>query len=256
MSPLEPLAAGDPRHAEVVARLDEVLDPELDQSVTSMGFIESIEIQDGIVDIVFRLPTFWCSANFAFLMAVDMKAAVKPLAWVDEVRVQLVDHFAARKINEGVASDLGFAEVFAGEATTNLSEIRQLFREKAFYGRQDRFLRDLVAERGVEVALALTVAELRDLASAAGPLRPAALRYLTARLVDGGSATPDAPAFTTLAGDAVPVERYTQHLREIRRVRGAAEANAEMCRIYLEARYAGAKPGTGTTLEGKRYAHV
>jgi hypothetical protein len=175
---------------------------------------------------------------------------------VREARVRLVDHFAARKINEGVARNAGFAEVFAGEsANTDLSDIRRLFREKAFLGRQDRMLRTLVAERGVEAALALTVGDLRELAHGSGEIRPLALRYLTARMVDGGSTAPDAPAFTTLAGDAVPVERYTQHLREIRRVRGAAEANAEMCRMYLEARYAGARPGTGTTLEGKRDAH-
>ncbi|HEX2528155.1 MAG TPA: iron-sulfur cluster assembly protein [Geminicoccus sp.] len=255
MSPLELPVIDTAEKAEVMARLDEVFDPELDQSVTSMGFIESVRIEDRVVDVAFRLPTFWCSANFAFLMAVDMKIAIEQLDWVGEARIRLVDHFAARKINEGVARSARFDEVFAGEATTDLSEIRKLFREKAFLGRQASFLRAMVAERGVEAALALTLGGLRELAHGTGELRPLALRYLTARLVDGGPVTPDAPAFTTLAGDAVTVERYTQHLREIRRVRGAAEANAEMCRIYLEARYAGAQPGTGTTLEGKRHAH-
>lgn len=256
MSPLELPAVDTAEKAAVMARLDEVLDPELDQSVTSMGFIESVGIEGGVVDVAFRLPTFWCSANFAFLMAVDMKAAIEQLDWVKEARIRLVDHFAARKINEGVARNARFDEVFAGEAKGDLSEIRRLFREKAFLGRQAGLLRALAAERGVEGALALTLGGLRELAhGGSGELRPLALRYLTARLVDGGPVTPDAPAFTTLAGDEVHVERYTQHLREIRRVRGAAEANAEMCRIYLEARYAGARPGTGTTLEGKRDAH-
>ncbi|WP_159714071.1 iron-sulfur cluster assembly protein [Geminicoccus flavidas] len=255
MSPLELPVIDTAEKAEVMARLDEVLDPELDQSVTSMGFIESVTVEGRVVDVAFRLPTFWCSANFAFLMAVDMKAAIEQLDWVAEARIRLVDHFAARKINEGVARNARFDEVFAGEATTDLSEIRRLFREKAFLGRQAGLLRALAAERGVEGALALTLGGLRELAHGSGELRPLAMRYLTARLVDGGPVTPDAPAFTTLAGDAVLVERYTQHLREIRRVRGAAEANAEMCRMYLEARYAGARPGTGTILEGKRDAH-
>ena len=255
MSLPETIQVEDDHRAEVMAQLEEVLDPELDQSVTSMGFIESVAIEGGRVEIVFRLPTFWCSANFAFLMAVDMKLAVEPLPWVSEVVVLLVDHFAAPKINAGVARNLGFAEVFKGEATTDLSEIRRLFREKAFLGRQDKMLRALALERGVEAALSLTVGDLRELAHGNSEIRPLALRYLTARLVDGGPTAPDAPAFTTLSGDAVEMERYTQHLREIRRVRGAAEANAEMCRIYLEARYAGTRPGAGTTLEGKRHAH-
>jgi metal-sulfur cluster biosynthetic enzyme len=103
MSPLELPVIDTAEKALVMARLDEVLDPELDQSVTSMGFIESVAVEGGVVDVAFRLPTFWCSANFAFLMAVDMKSAIEQLDWVEEARIRLVDHFAARKINEGVA---------------------------------------------------------------------------------------------------------------------------------------------------------
>jgi metal-sulfur cluster biosynthetic enzyme len=94
----------DERYAEVMAALGDVLDPELDEPVTDMGFIESITLRAGDLDVVFRLPTFWCSANFAFLMATDMKAAVERLSWARQVTIRLVDHFAARKINQGVAA--------------------------------------------------------------------------------------------------------------------------------------------------------
>lgn len=240
------------RRAEAMARLDEVLDPELDEPVTGMGFIESIAIEDGDIDVVFRLPTFWCSANFAFLMAVDMKAALDRLPWAGRVTVRLVDHFAARKINDGVAQGLPFQAVFGGDS--DLSDIRRKFREKAYLGRQERLLRALVAARGVEPTLGLSVAGLRDLANDA-EWRALALRYLTARLADGGSIEPDAPAFTTLDGEPVAAADYLTHLRAIRKVRGSAEANAELCRIQLDARYAGARPGEGTTLEGRRHAH-
>ena len=75
MSPLEPSltsadADRDPaRLASVMAALDAVFDPELDESVTSMGFIETVALRGRTAEITFRLPTFWCSANFAYLMA-------------------------------------------------------------------------------------------------------------------------------------------------------------------------------------------
>ena len=80
-----------------------VHDPELDEPVTTMGFIKAVTLKGSTAEITFRLPTFWCSANFAFLMASDMREAVEGLAFINEARVRLVDHFAARKINRGVA---------------------------------------------------------------------------------------------------------------------------------------------------------
>ena len=55
------------------------------------------------VHIEFRLPTYWCAANFSFLMADDMRHAVKALAWVDDVSVVLGEHMYADKINAGLA---------------------------------------------------------------------------------------------------------------------------------------------------------
>src|SRR5690606_9064837 len=55
--------------AEVWARLDRVTDPELDDPITDMGFVEAVSVTGAEVSITFRLPTYWCSPNFAFLMA-------------------------------------------------------------------------------------------------------------------------------------------------------------------------------------------
>ena len=69
------------REAAVRQALDRVTDPELDEPVTDLRFIERLTIeQDGGVAIGFRLPTYWCAANFAFLMADDMRRAVGALA--------------------------------------------------------------------------------------------------------------------------------------------------------------------------------
>lgn len=229
---------------EVMAALDTVMDPELDESVAAMGFIESVTVEGRRAEIVFRLPTFWCSANFAFLMATDMRCAVEQLPGIDTARVRLVDHFASGRINRGVADGRGFAEVFSGEAHTDLAEIRRVFGERAFLGRQEKLLRALAAARGVEAALAATMAELEALARDGDPeLRPAALRYLALRRNEPRGQDPAASAFVTLDGEPVVPADYPDHLRRLRRIKGAAEANAEMCRLYLEARVTHPAPG-------------
>lgn len=231
------------RHAAAMQALDTVLDPELDEPVTTMGFIEALHVGSREIEVVFRLPTFWCSANFAFLMATDMRHALEQLPFVEKATIRLVDHFAARKINRGVAEGLGFAAVFAGEADTDLDALRRTFRERAVLGRQERLLRLLVSRWSVEAALATTMADLHGLTGHDdGEIRGAALRYLAMRRHEADTA-PLAPAFVTTAGLPVTAATYTQHLRAIRGVRGAAEANAEMCRLLLEARLAHPAPG-------------
>ncbi len=240
----------DDRRAAVMAALDTVLDPELDEPVTTMGFIEAVDLGEASAEIRFRLPTFWCSANFAFLMASDMRCAVEQLPFIEAASVRLVDHFAARRINRGVAAGLGFAAVFSGEAETDLDEIRQTFRERAFLGRQDRLLDLLVARIGVDATLAMTIADLIRLSCHdEAELRAAATRYLAMRRHEG-AASADAAAFATLGGGAVAPADYTAHRRMIRSVRAAAAANAEMCRIYLDARRSHPIPGCGPEHSG------
>jgi metal-sulfur cluster biosynthetic enzyme len=232
------------RHAEVIAALGDVLDPELDEPVTAMGFIESVTLRADDVEVVFRLPTYWCSANFAFLMATDMKGALEHLHWVRGTTIRLVDHFASRKINQGVSARQGFSQVFLGEAQTGLDDIRRVFGQKAFLSRQERLLRLLAERWGIEGALRLTVGGLRRLLDHDDQeIRSLALRYLGMRLHDGGSVEDDTPAFTTLSGLPVSSTTYADHLRAARRVRSAAEANAEMCRMYLSARKSHPAPG-------------
>jgi metal-sulfur cluster biosynthetic enzyme len=68
------------REEEVWSALNAVSDPEIDESVVSLDFVTAIKIDsDNRVGIDFRLPTYWCAPNFAFLMASDMRDAVTVL---------------------------------------------------------------------------------------------------------------------------------------------------------------------------------
>ena len=62
----------------VLDALAEVHDPELDEPITTLGFVASCEVdRDGDVEVALRLPTPQCAPNFAFLMAADARRVVR-----------------------------------------------------------------------------------------------------------------------------------------------------------------------------------
>src|SRR5882724_10722605 len=119
------------RQAEVWACLQGVTDPELDESVTELNFVTKADVDPkNRVHIEFRLPTYWCAANFSFLMADDMRCAVSALDWVKDVSIVLGEHMYADKINAGLARGLSFQETFGTEADGSLDDLRQTFLVK------------------------------------------------------------------------------------------------------------------------------
>src|ERR1700761_1103700 len=116
------------RLEQVRAALDTVTDPEIDESVTTLEFISRLEVDaENDVCIEFRLPTYWCAPNFAFLMASDMRDAVAEIPWVRNAKVELLDHFSAELINRGVALRQDFRDAFPGETDDDLRALRQTF---------------------------------------------------------------------------------------------------------------------------------
>lgn len=98
------------KEKQVYEILAKVYDPELDQPLTELGFIDHTKIKDDKVEVVFRLPTYWCSPNFAYIMAEDIHKYVLQLEWVKDVKVNLIDHCNSDEINQGVNSKKGFSE--------------------------------------------------------------------------------------------------------------------------------------------------
>ena len=227
------------RKAEVLACLAAVTDPELDEPVTDLGFVEEVTVGgDGAVAIDFRLPTFWCAANFAYMMAEDMRDAVAALPWVTRVVPRLQEHMCADEVNRGVAEGLAFGAAF-GEAgdDDSLANLRTTFRRKAFQGRQEALLRALLAQGFGKAALAaMTVAELEGTAAAGADGAGLQRRYLEMRARDGGPAGPNDRAFVTTEGAPLTEAGFDEHLRTLASVRIAMEFNGALCRGLLAAR--------------------
>ena len=231
--PMAAVRAKPDRAMQVKACLATVMDPELDESVTDLGFITELELQDdGEVRIGFRLPTYWCAANFAFLMADDMRRAVQTLPWVTQVKVHLHDHMYAEAINQGVTEGAGFQAAFGAAAAGDLEALRRTFELKAFQRRQEALLAHLLGIKHLpETLVALDVQSLRGLPLDADGEKLLA-RYLERRSLVGSSGL----AFVDVNGHAIPATSLSAYLRDLRRVGVNAEFNGTLCRGLLAVR--------------------
>ena len=116
----------------LLAALETVRDPELDEPITSLGFVASCTVSaDGDAEVRLRLPTYFCAPNFAYLMVADAYDVVSVLPGVRLTTVVLEDHFASDAINGGVAAQAGFVQSFDGEAVSELHGLRADFLRKA-----------------------------------------------------------------------------------------------------------------------------
>jgi metal-sulfur cluster biosynthetic enzyme len=229
-----------PNHAmQVEACLATVMDPELDESVTELGFVTRVEFvgeSETEVRIAFKLPTYWCAANFAFLMADDMRRAVLALPWVTQVQVQLHDHMYAEAINQGVATGAGFQAAFGDAAEGGLDNLRQTFLVKAFQRRQEALLQHLL-DLGHSAAnlVALDLSGLQDLVlKEEGDTLVE--RYLARRQVVACVAPTVDLAFVDTAGRAIAATDLRSHIHGLRRVGVNAEFNGALCRGLLSVR--------------------
>ena len=231
-------ALTDTAREALLAALETVRDPELDEPITSLGFVTSCTVSaDGDATVRLRLPTYFCAPNFAFLMVADAYDAVCALPGVRRTSVVLEDHFASDAINGGVAARAGFVRSFDGEAVEELDQLRADFLRKAVMAGTDQVCRPLLAA-GKEPAalLAMTLGELP-------PSR--ALDRLRQRRADLGlSAGDGAPLLIDpKTGAPVSADAMPLHLRRAQVTRVSIEANSGICRGMLRHRYD--SPGQG-----------
>jgi metal-sulfur cluster biosynthetic enzyme len=219
--------------ARVLEALATVHDPELDEPITSLGFVGSCVVTDGgDVDVHLRLPTPQCAPNFAFLMASDAREAVRGVSGVGEVGVVLDDHYTADEINQAIGLGGGFDAAFPGESSGDLEALRELFRRKALLARQGRVCAMLLArdpDGGHDAVVALRVADL--------PAHPEVARCLTLRRELGLPYGPETPALVAGDGSPIGASELAMWLRRARLVGLSLESNGGICRSLLRVRH-------------------
>lgn len=239
--------------AQVYAAIAGVLDPELDEPLVSLGFIDRVQVDGPDVTVAFKLPTYWCSPNFAYLMAADLRARIRALPGIRTARIELLDHCAGDEITAGINCGQSFAGTFAGEVfeDEDLEELRRTFLRKGFLMRQDRLLRHML-KAGLDEAIILTlqvadlmVDEVADRAFVATPRGAVCLAgagriaaaYLRKGAAIGLLQAQDDLLITDDKGQPIAPGGLQEFLRRSRSVRLNIMFNTSMCKSLFRARY-------------------
>ncbi|HZU17881.1 MAG TPA: iron-sulfur cluster assembly protein [Candidatus Dormibacteraeota bacterium] len=236
--------------SDVEAALQTVIDPELDRSLSELGFARAVVAPGGDVTIELRLPTYWCAPNFVFLMAQDARDAVEAVPGVRSVRIELPDHFATEEITGGLARRRSFDQAFPKLSDgSGLHPLRRMFWAKGFMVWQERLARRLLAAgRSVGELATMRLGEVdhRD---------PDLPGYLARRARLSISTAPTAPLVVYPNGQPVDRARLMSYLDRCRLVAVSLSANAELCQSLHATRFAPPPPTeiarTNVTTEAK-----
>jgi len=208
-------------------------------------------VVDADVVVHLRLPTSFCSPNFAYLMASDAKDALSALPWTGRVVVELDDHHDSEIINRGLAADAGYRGTFRHEAEHDLEELRATFRRKAHTAAMERCLTALLRaepDRPVESLGSVVLADL--------PAAPHTEALLRRRAAVGLPSSPDAVVMVDADGRSYAPEDVPMALRRARSTRISIDGNAHFCRGLLRTRYPGSETDQAPRTDGAERADL
>jgi metal-sulfur cluster biosynthetic enzyme len=231
----------------VLRALDAVIDPELDEPITDLGFVHTVDLSpDGDLEVHLRLPTSFCAPNFAYLMASDAKDVLVKLDWTREVTVELDDHHDSDIINTGLAADAGYRGTFAHEAEDGLDELRVTFQRKAHTAAMERCLTALLRAEPERPVADLGDVRIQDLSA------DDATAALLRRRRDIGLATaPEDLVLVDHTGSGYAPDDVPMALRRARSTRISIDGNAHFCRGLLRTRYPDADQTRQLTFVGR-----
>ncbi|MGH3643796.1 MAG: iron-sulfur cluster assembly protein [Mycobacterium sp.] len=231
----------------VLRALDAVIDPELDEPITDLGFVHTVDLSpDGDLEVHLRLPTSFCAPNFAYLMASDAKDVLVKLDWTREVTVELDDHHDSDIINTGLAADAGYRGTFAHEAEDGLDELRVTFQRKAHTAAMERCLTALLRAEPERPVADLGGVRIRDL-----PADDATAALLRRRRDIGLATAPEDLVLVDHTGTGYAPDDVPMALRRARSTRISIDGNAHFCRGLLRTRYPDADQARQLTLVGR-----
>lgn len=227
----------------VLAELEHVYDPEVDEPVTEMGFIRDVEVTGSDVVVHMQLPQYFCAPNFTYLMVDDVRRAAEKVVGPGHVRINLEGHFEADKINAAMSEGASFDDVFS-DAAEDLDSLRDRFARKQFLIRQEHLCKAL--DPTGEVALTeLTLAEVIHAA-------PAGLdKYLATRAELGIDMASEAPFFVAADGRPVEADKARHHRRSASVMAISFEGNGMLCRTLIQERYSDSAPTSTEATEGE-----
>lgn len=87
---------------QIFEELTKIVDPEIGVSIMELELVDKVDINDGKVDVDLHLTSPFCPAVFGFKIAQDVKDNIHRVEGIQEVKVNVSNHFMAEAINKQV----------------------------------------------------------------------------------------------------------------------------------------------------------
>jgi len=87
---------------KIFDELSSIVDPEINVSITELELIDEVDIQDNNVKVDLHLTSPFCPAVFGFKICQDVHDNLLKIDGIDDVKVNVSNHFMAEQINNQV----------------------------------------------------------------------------------------------------------------------------------------------------------
>ncbi len=87
---------------QIFEELTKIVDPEIGVSIMELELIDKVDIDQGKVNVDLHLTSPFCPAVFGFKIAQDVKDNIHKVDGIEEVKVNVSNHFMAEAINKQV----------------------------------------------------------------------------------------------------------------------------------------------------------
>jgi len=87
---------------KIFDELTKIVDPEIGVSIMELELIDKVDINSGKVNVDLHLTSPFCPAVFGFKIAQDIRDNIYKLPDINDVKVNVSNHFMADAINKQV----------------------------------------------------------------------------------------------------------------------------------------------------------
>lgn len=89
---------------KMFAEIEKIVDPEINVSIAELELIDNIDINGSAVKVDLHLTSPFCPAVFGFKIAQDVHDHLLKIDGIDDVKLNVSNHFMAEQINNQVNS--------------------------------------------------------------------------------------------------------------------------------------------------------
>ena len=87
---------------KIFDELSKIVDPEINTTITELELIDEVDINDSNVKVDLHLTSPFCPAVFGFKICQDIHDNLLGVDGIDDVKVNVSNHFMAEQINNQV----------------------------------------------------------------------------------------------------------------------------------------------------------